>query len=105
MHTILFQLLAILRTAPADASTLLERFDLLASGSPPSLPAFYRHIRHGMEEGWIVVDGLDQPAGGPGRPRQIYRITAPGQSALAEHAREMEVFTTLALDAKGPEGE
>jgi len=105
MHTILFQLLAILRTAPADASALLERFEMLASGSPPSLPAFYRHVRHGMEEGWIVVDGLDQAAAGPGRPRQIYRITASGESALADHAREMEVFTTLALEAKGPKGE
>ncbi|MGD8321861.1 MAG: PadR family transcriptional regulator [Gemmatimonadota bacterium] len=104
MHTTLFQLLAILRTAPADASTLLARLDTLTSGKPPSLPAFYRHVRRGTEEGWIVVDGMDQADEGPGRPRQVYRITASGESALTGYAREMEVFTTLALQGKVPGG-
>lgn len=97
MHTILFQLLSILRQEPADASALLERLQSLTSGRAPSLPAFYRHLRRGMEDGWIVVVGTDQQDEGPGRPRQVYRITESGTAALREHAREMEVFTTLAL--------
>jgi DNA-binding PadR family transcriptional regulator len=97
MHTILFQLLSILRQDPADASALLERLQSLTSGSVPSLPAFYRHIRRGMEDGWIVVAGTDQQEDGPGRPPQVYRITESGTAALKAYAREMEVFTTLAL--------
>jgi DNA-binding PadR family transcriptional regulator len=97
MHTILFQLLSILRQEPADASALLERLRSLTSGSSPSLPAFYRHIRRGMEDGWIVVAGTDQQEEGPGRPRQVYRITESGMAALRKHALELEVFTTLAL--------
>lgn len=97
MHTILFQVLSILQQAAADASALLERLRSLTSGSGPSLPAFYRHIRRGMENGWIEVAGTDRPEDGPGRPRQVYRITQTGTAALRRHARELEVFTTLAL--------
>lgn len=97
MHTVLFQLLSILRQEPADASALLERLQSLTSGSIPSLPAFYRHIRRGMEDGWIAIAGTDQQEDGPGRPRQVYRITESGTAALRNHAQEMEVFTTLAL--------
>ena len=97
MHTVLFQLLSILRHEPADASALLERLESLTSGSTPSLPAFYRHIRRGMEDGWIVVAGTDHQEEGPGRPRQVYRITETGTAALRDHALDMEVFTTLAL--------
>lgn len=100
MHTILFQLLAILRAEPADASALTARLRTLTPRRVPSLPAFYRHLRRGMEEGWIAIEGTDQPEG-PGRPRQVYRLTESGLAALTEHAREMEVFTTLALEGKG----
>lgn len=97
MHTILFQLLSVLQQESADASALLEGLRSLSSGSGPSLPAFYRHIRRGMENGWIEVVGTDQPQDGPGRPRQVYRITRTGNVALRKHARELEVFTALAL--------
>ncbi len=102
MHPTLFQLLAILRAGPADASALLERLDALTSGKPPSLPAFYRHVRRGMEHGWIAAGGTDQPEEGPGRPPQTFRLTASGESALGDHARELAVFTTLALQGKVP---
>lgn len=104
MHTTLFQLMAVLRMEPADAAVLLERLENLTSGKPPSLPAFYRHLRRGMEEGWVVVEGTDQAGEGPGRPRQVYRITASGEEALQDHASEMAVFTTLALEGKGRGG-
>lgn len=101
MHLTLFQLLACLRGGPSDASGLLERLDALTRGQAPSLPAFYRHVRRGMEEGLIVVEATDRQGSGPGRPRQLYRITAAGEASLREEAREMEVFTTLALEGKG----
>jgi DNA-binding PadR family transcriptional regulator len=101
MHTVLFRLLAILRAEPTDASALIGRLRSLTPGKVPSLPAFYRHLRRGMEEGWIMVDGTDPPGGGPGRPRQVYRLTRAGRAALAEHAREMQIFAALALDGEG----
>jgi DNA-binding PadR family transcriptional regulator len=103
MHMVLFEVLALLRHRPADASALMARLDTLTAGKAASLPAFYRHLRRGMEEGWIEVDGGDQP-GGPGRPPQIYRITAAGEAALRDRARELKVFTTLALGGEGRGG-
>ena len=101
VHTVLFRLLAILRAEPTDASALIERLRSLAPGNVPSLPAFYRHLRRGMDEGWIMVDGTDPPEHGPGRPRQVYRLTQSGRAALAEHARELRIFASLALDGDG----
>jgi DNA-binding PadR family transcriptional regulator len=104
MHMALFQILSILRPTPSDASSVLARLDELTEGKAPSLPAFYRHLRRGMEEGWIEVEGTEQPDEGPGRPAQRYRITGEGEVALTARARELRVFTGLALDGRSRGG-
>jgi len=104
MHLTLFQILALLGSGPADALTLLERLGRLAPSDVPSLPALYRHLRRGLDESWLVVVGTEEGDSGPGRPRQIYRITAEGAAAVRARARALDTFTALALEESGGEG-
>ena len=105
MHLTLFQILALLREEPADASTVLEGLGrLLPDRDVPSLPAFYRHLRRAMESGWVEVEGTDPDDDGPGRPARVYRLTREGAEALRERARELEAFTSLALGGEGGGG-
>lgn len=98
MHLTLFQILALLKDQPADAVTVLAGLErLLSRTDVPSLPAFYRHLRRGMENGWIDVDGRDIDPEGRGRPARLYRLTAQGKAALRQRAHELDAFTTLAL--------
>lgn len=102
MHLTLFQILALLRDAPADASTVLDGLErLLSHEDVPSVPAFYRHLRRGLESGWIEVEGTDPPDEGPGRPARIYRLTEAGRGAVRERALELDAFTSLALGGGG----
>lgn len=102
MHTTLFQIMAVLRHGSAEAGAVIERLGELAPPSEvPSVPSFYRHLRRGMEEGWIRVEGAADPDQ-PGRPAQAYGLTPEGEAALHERSRELEVFTRLAFE--GPEG-
>lgn len=99
MHLTLFQILALLRNGPADASAVLAGLVRLSPrGEVPSLPAFYRHLRRGLESGWVEVDGTATGEEGPGRPARVYRLTAAGKSAVRERALELDVFTALALE-------
>jgi DNA-binding PadR family transcriptional regulator len=100
MHRALFQILALLRDAPSDAASLLGGIEALTPKRGPSMPAFYRHLRRGIEEGWVGIDGTDPRDDGPGRPSQIYRLTPHGESALREHALELQIFTRLALSSQ-----
>lgn len=98
MHLTLFQVLALLRRAPADASAVLAGLEArLPARDVPSLPAFYRHLRRGMENGWIEVEGTDPGDEGPGRPARVYRLTRRGRAAVRERALELDAFTSLAL--------
>lgn len=104
MHITLFQILAVLREGPAEASDLLGRLRAVTPEDVPSLPAFYRHIRRGMEEGWIEVEGTDGSDEGPGRPARIYRLTPAGVAAVRGRALELDAITSLALGRKGRGG-
>lgn len=105
MQLILFQILAVLRDKPAEASTVLARLeDLLPARRVPSLPTFYRHLRRGMEHGWIEVEGLEDDEPGPGRPARIYSVTREGREAVQRRARELDAFTSLALKHGGEDG-
>ncbi|MGD2067509.1 MAG: PadR family transcriptional regulator [Gemmatimonadota bacterium] len=98
MHITLFQILAVLRQGPSEASDLLERLRAVAPADVPSLPAFYRHLRRGIEEGWLEIDGTGTPDEGPGRPARIYRLTPVGVEAVRERALELDAITALALE-------
>ena len=50
------------------------------------------------------MEGTGQPDEGPGRPAQRYRITGEGEAALTVRARELQVFTRLALDGRSRRG-
>lgn len=102
MHLTLFQIMAVLAGGPADAAGVLDALRGLGD-DVPSVPAFYRHLRQGIDEGWIAVEGTG-PAEGPGRPAQTYGLTPGGRSALRERGRELERFTRLALGRGGAGG-
>jgi DNA-binding PadR family transcriptional regulator len=101
MHMTLFQILAVLNGNPSDALEVIHRLKEMTPTDVPSLPAFYRHLRRGMDAGWIVVEGTGQPEGAPGRPRQIYGLTSEGRAALRHRARDLNAFTLLALKGQG----
>jgi len=101
MHMTLFQIMVVLRDGPREAGVaiaLMRR--LVAAGEVPSVPSFYRHLRRGMEAGWIEVEGTAEEEG-PGRPARSYRLTPAGVAALRARGKELEALTRLAL--KGPE--
>jgi DNA-binding PadR family transcriptional regulator len=100
----LFRVLAVLRVGSGDTGEILDRLRAIGSDATPSLPAFYRHLRRGMEEGWISIDGLDQGGEGPGRPRQIYALPRAGEESMRAEARRLEAFTSLALDPRLEDG-
>lgn len=99
----LFHILALLRPAPSDAASLLESLGKLGGGRGPSVPAFYRHVKRGIDEGWVEIDGTEAREDGPGRPSQIYRITPLGLKALREQALELQAYARLALSPDGTE--
>lgn len=104
MHLQLFQILAVLRSGPADSAGVLAELRRLAeSADVPSIPGFYRHLRKGMDEGWLeIVEGEPADEGrGRGRPRRVYALTPAGSRALKERARGLSSFTRLAFE--GPE--
>lgn len=103
MHSTLFEVLAALREGSTDASGLLRRLARLGGEArAPSLPALYRQIRIGIDEGWIRADELEPD--GPGRPRKEYGLTPEGARAIRDEARRLTRFTRLAR-SDGPLGE
>ncbi len=104
MHLTLFQILAVLGNGPSDALTVLGHLNRVSTSDAPSLPAFYRHLRRALEEGWAEILGVGDDDTGPGRPRQVYALTAAGAEAVRDRARELSVYTSLALDGEGAGG-
>lgn len=108
MNAILFEVLAVLREGPCDATDILARLRRLGgSGSEPSIPALYRYLRRGMERGWISAEEAD--AGGPGddtpgRPPRSYRLSVEGEQAARAEARRLSRFTGLVLEPDNPDG-
>lgn len=101
MHPTLFQIMAVLGPGPSEAVGILDALrEVGGEGAVPSLPAFYRHLRRALDEGWVVVEG-SEPAEGPGRPAQSYALTREGREALREHAERLERFTRLAAEGAG----
>lgn len=67
----------------------------------PSVPAFYRMLRKAVDAGWLTIEGAESPSEGRGRPRQRYRISQQGRSAVEERAETLERFARLALGHEG----
>lgn len=97
MNVTLFQIMAVLGTGSADAPETLARLRrILGPGGTPSLPAFYRHLRTAMAEGWVAVVGVANAEKELGRPRQVYGLTSAGRSAVRAEAERFEAFAALA---------
>jgi len=97
VKTSVFYLLATLRSGPQDANGILERLrGLPDTEASPSLAGFYRGVKRAADEGWIDVVAGDSD-GAPGRPRQRYRLTAAGRSAVEAEARQMRRLAALVL--------
>jgi DNA-binding PadR family transcriptional regulator len=97
MSLVLFLILAVLRERAADSATLLAELRRRAPSEAPSIPALYRHVRRGLDEGWLdVVDA--EHSEGPGRPSRLYELTAAGRDALRARAGELATFSSLALE-------
>lgn len=105
MRLPLFQILAILRDGPQDSAAVIDGLrDVGGPAEVPSLPAFYRHLRRAVDEGWVEIVGTEAPEEGRGRPRQVYALTGSGLEALEHRARWLERFTRLAMDGSGEGG-
>lgn len=94
MNETMYRALLALRSNDQQASSILDGLRQ-GGGEVPSLAAFYRGLKSGLDEGWIEIVGND--ASGPGRPRQIYRLTSFGQRALDKEARRLQALASLAF--------
>ena len=94
MNETMYRMLLALRSNDQQASDILDGLRD-AGGELPSLAAFYRSLKSGLDEGWLEIAGND--ASGPGRPRQIYRLTSFGRRALDREARRLQALASLAL--------
>ena len=60
----------------------------------PSLPALYRHLKVGLDEGWLEVERGED--GTPGRPHQVYSITSAGLEEIAIESRKLKALAAFA---------
>ena len=93
-----FQILISLRQGASQASEILDAIramDETATG--PSLASFYRHLKRGLDEGWIESVGEETGAKSPGRPSQRYRLTDSGLGAVRSEAARLRALAALAL--------
>jgi DNA-binding PadR family transcriptional regulator len=97
MPIILYLILAVLRERDADSATLLAELRRRAPSEAPSIPALYRYVRRGLDEGWLAVVDADH-SDGPGRPSRLYALTPAGRDALRVRANELAAFSSFALD-------
>ena len=97
MDTLTFQVLVALRDGPGDGNSLLAGVTAQGESSGPSLPTLYRCLRSCLDAGWI--EGSAAPAdSGPGRPPQVYRLTAPGAGQLTAEAERHQRLAALVLE-------
>ncbi len=101
---VLFHILLGLKDEPQDAEGIVSRMRALGRASEPPLASFYRALKRALDEGYLEI--LDpEDAGRRGRPRQRYRITRSGRTALASEARRLGRLSKLALGAAGTDRE
>jgi DNA-binding PadR family transcriptional regulator len=101
---ILFHILLGLRNDPQDAEGIVSRMRALGQETEPPLASFYRALKRALDDGYLdILDPED--AGRRGRPRQRYRITRSGRTALAAEARRLGKLAKLALGAAGADRE
>jgi DNA-binding PadR family transcriptional regulator len=101
---ILFHILLGLRDDPQDAEGIVSGMRALGQETEPPLASFYRALRSALDDGYLEI--LEpEGAGRRGRPRQRYRITRSGRTALAAEARRLGKLAKLALGAAGADRE
>jgi len=97
---ILFRILLGLKDEPRDAEGIVSRMRELGEDSEPPLASFYRALKRALDDGYLeILDPADERR--RGRPRQRYRITRSGRTALAAEARRLGRLAKLALGAAG----
>ena len=102
MQTALFQILVMLGQGPAEATVIRERLRLRGDHLDiPSIPAFYRHLKSGIDEGWIEVRGQAPGERARGRPSQLYALSKAGRRALRQRATWLQKLSRLALESSG----
>ena len=104
MDGLLFEILLSLRGEELDADGILSRLEEMApSAKPPAIASLYRSLKRGVERGFIHIVRPGQ-ANGPGRPRQAYRLTPAGTSALTAEGRRLQRLSRLALSRGSESG-
>lgn len=87
-----------------DAEGIVTRMHALGQESEPPLASFYRALKKALDEGALEILPPEE-AGRRGRPRQRYRLTRSGRSALSSEARRLGRLAKLALGAVGADRE
>lgn len=96
MNETLYQVLLPLRAGDLSAADVLDRVrEVAGAGATPSLAAFYRCLKTGMDRGWLEIAGAD--TSGRGRPNRIYRLSPAGHRAVEKEARRLRALAALGL--------
>jgi DNA-binding PadR family transcriptional regulator len=96
----IFHILLSLKDQPQDAEGIVSRMRELGRDSEPPLASFYRALKKALDDGLLeILNAVEE--GRRGRPRQRYRITRAGKTALAAEARRLGRLAKLALGAAG----
>jgi DNA-binding PadR family transcriptional regulator len=97
MDTTTFAILVSVMQGAESAGDILGAMPRVSKqrGKPP-LASFYRTLKRAMDAGWLQADQAS-PAGGRGRPGQVYRITRKGENAVRSEAGRLQHMASLAL--------
>ena len=94
---VVFQILLSLKEEAQDAEGILAHIHRVSGASAePAIASFYRALKKGSDAGYLLIEEPDASER-LGRPRQRYRITRAGRSALRAEARRLERLAELAL--------
>ena len=95
------EVLAALGQAPTVTPDLLDRItERRGSGAGPALASFYRALKTGADNGWLV-SATAEATDGPGRRPQILTLTPGGRTHLEREARGMILFAQDLLENPG----
>ena len=97
MQLTVFQILTILLGGVASAREVMTHLGEMSERDVPSLATFYRHLKSGLDAGWVAIATEERPGQRRGRPQQHYRITASGKKAAAHEALRLRSLSDLAL--------
>ncbi len=98
MNIAVFQILVSLRQGATQASEILDAIRTMDEAAPgPSLASFYRHLKRGLDEGWIELVGEETGVKSPGRPSQRYGLTDSGLESVRSEAARLRDLAALAL--------